>query len=184
MKFTFGTNIRITISDEGEQGGTSVTIAGLPAGVDLEKDDFMADRNSAVPEFSEGRLLCKDGSFITDGRPFDIFFRDGGVEDALAAAGVLARHIIAPIRIIPSEDTCGECLCTCLPAGLQIARAAISVDGLCRSVLPETGVEEGVTTGEDIRWKIIIDEGAPCSGNASSLASAIAALSLADALFF
>jgi len=173
MKTIFGNNIRITISDETSDAAIAVTIAGLPAGVDLEKEDFMQGPGALEPRFGEGRLLCKDGSFVTDGRPFTINFDSGTLSDAIRAAGVMARHIIAPIRIRPVSPL--ECLCTCMPAGLQLSRAAISIPGICRSILDETALADGLSNGEDLQWKI---EGE------SGLVESIAALSIADSLFF
>jgi len=184
MKITFGTNIKFTISDESAGKGITVTIAGLPAGVDLEKEDFMRNPGSEEPQFGEGRLLCKDGSFVTDGRPFDIIFASGSLENALVAAGVLARHIIAPIRVVSISGSAGECLCSCMPAGLQLARAAISINGVGNSILPDAGLEGGLTTGEELRWRVTLSGNGAFAQNASLLAETLAALSLADSLFF
>ena len=184
MKISFGTNIRITITDENSSPALTVTIAGLPAGVDLEKDDFMRGPDAEEPQFGEGRLLCRDGSFVTDGRPFTLIFASGSLTNAIEAAGVMARHIIAPIRITSVPGRTGECLCTCMPAGLQIARAAVSIPGLCNSEIPEENLPEGLSDGRDLLWKISPSENGDGRPDTTRLAEAIAAISIADSLFF
>lgn len=184
MTISFGTNIRITITDTPASPALTVTIAGLPAGVDLEKEDFMRGPDAEEPQFGEGRLLCRDGSFVTDGRPFTLIFGSGSLTNAIEAAGVMARHIIAPIRITSIPGSAGECLCTCMPAGLQISRAAVSIPGLCKSAVPEEDLQDGMSDGRDLHWKISLTENEGIRPDATRIAESLAAISIADSLFF
>jgi len=184
MNLTFGSNIKITICNRADSPEIEVTIAGLPAGVDLEKEDFKKGPLCEEPQFGEGRLLCKDGSFITDGRPFTITFRSGKVANAIAAAGVMARHIIAPIRIGSISGSAGECLCTCMPAGMQLERAFRATSELFRIECAGDGMKEGLSDGEPLRVKICLPANDGFAENADDVAEAVVAMALADALFF
>ncbi len=196
---TFGNRFRITVSGGSHESTVGVTIEGLPAGVDLCREDFEKDisrrraaaggttarREEDLPEFEGGMLPCSDGSFVTDGKPLTITFRNadirpqdyeafkdiprpghadftsmvkyghpsagGGIFSGrmtlpIVAAGVVAKQIVAPIRIsarlievggIPAEDEAEvkkaiedaaaqgdslggiiECRCSEVPAGL------------------------------------------------------------------
>lgn len=199
MTNTFGTRFKITLFGGSHENQTGVSIEGLPAGVDLCAEDFERDlsrrRGGAPgttprveedkPEFEGGMLKCRDGSFVTDGKPLTIkfanrdirpedyekfksvprpghadytsmvkygqLFSGGGIFSGrmtlpLVAAGVVAKQIIAPIRInavlteaggvsateagalreaieraAAEGDSLGgivECRCTDVPAGL------------------------------------------------------------------
>lgn len=184
MNLSFGTNIRITVSDETHSPEIEVTIAGLPAGVDLEKEDFMQGPNSEEPQFGEGRLLCKDGSFVTDGRPFTIAFKSGSLTNAIAAAGVMAKHIIAPVRVTSISGSAGECLCSYMPAGLQIERTFGAFSQLCRLECSGGGLEGGLSDGEPMRVKVSLPANVGSGETLNEIAEAVIALAIADALFF
>lgn len=184
MNLTFGTNIRISLRDESDDNGIEVTIAGLPAGVDLEKEDFMQGPDSEEPLFGEGRLLCKDGSFVTDGRPFTITFASGNAANAIAAAGVMAKHIIAPIRVKSISGSAGECLCTCMPAGLQLERAFNAALPLCRTNLSDEGMEGGFSSGEPLRVKVCLPADGFWLADVNGTAEALVSIAIADALLF
>lgn len=152
MNNGFGDKFRITLSGASHESEVAVTIEGLPAGVDLCREDFEKDllrRKSGaqgttarleddIPQFEGGMLKCVDGSFVTDGKPLTIKFENkdikpqdytlfcnvprpghadftsgvkygrtfsgGGIFSGrmtlpIVAAGVVAKQVIAPIRV-------------------------------------------------------------------------------------
>ena len=197
---SFGNRFRITVFGGSHEKEVGVTIEGLPAGIDLCKEDFAADlsrrrgkgldgvtarQEEDIPEFEGGMLKCVDGSFVTDAKPLTIKFANkdirpqdyetfrsvprpghadftqmvkyGRLESGggkfsgrmtlpLVAAGVVAKQMIAPLRVtarlthiggIPAADSEAvkkaledaaaegdslggivECVCSEIPAGL------------------------------------------------------------------